>query len=556
MRGRRFRASTPAEIGAGHPRKRVSLTLALGASAALVLAACGGDDNGNGNGNGDDGNGTAGEGDASVQVVIGTTDSVTNIDPAGSYDKPSWNIVYNTYQRLLAVPLGGTDPEPDAAESCDWEDDTTFVCDLKQGQMFADGTELKAENVVHSIERQLEIQHESNGWALLTGIDEVEERDEYSVAFNLTSADAVFPYILTTGASAIVPMSYPADELQPNDQAFGSGPYSVEAFDATQQIQLGVNENYAGDRQVNNSGVIVQFYQQESALKQAIEEGEVMVAYRSLAVTDIADLEERGAERGVEVVTGEGTEINYMVLQTGREPFDEPAVRQAIAQVLDRETIAEAVYRGTVTPLYGPVPDGVAGHVPSYQNLYGEPDADAAAQLLEDAGVETPVSFDLWWMPDRYGEEIGDMYGEIQRQLEETGLFDVNLEQLSWAQYSTTFGDGSMDAFDLGWFPDHPDPSNYIVGFYHSDSDINFLNNGYGNDEMDELIDTILTDTDQDARIAAVERATEIVAEDAPVIQLWQRDQVAAIREGVTGVEDTLDPSFIFYYDVVSGVAE
>jgi hypothetical protein len=33
-------------------------------------------------------------------------------------------------------------------------------------------------------------------------------------------------------------------------------------------------------------------------------------------------------------------------------------------------------------------------------------------------------------------------------------------------------------------------------------------------------------------------------------------DQVAAIREGVTGVEDTLDPSFIFYYDVVSGVAE
>jgi peptide/nickel transport system substrate-binding protein len=517
-----------------------------------VLAACGGDDNGNG----DDGNGTAGEGDTSLPVVIGTTDTVTNIDPAGSYDKPSWNIVYNTYQRLLAVPLGGNEPEPDAAESCDWEDDTTYVCELKQGQMFADGSELKAENVVHSIERQLEIQHESNGWALLTGIDEVEERDEYTVAFNLTSADAVFPFILTTGASAIVPMSYPADELQPNDQVIGSGPYTVESFDATQQIQLGLNENYAGDRQVNNGGVIVQFYQQESALKQAIEEGEVMVAYRSLSVTDIADLDERGADRGVEVVTGEGTEINYMVLQTGREPFDEPAVRQAIAQVLDRETIAESVYRGTVTPLYGPVPDGVAGHVPSYQNLYGEPDVAAAEQLLEDAGVDTPVSFDLWWMPDRYGEEIGDMYGEIQRQLEDSGLFDVNLEQLSWAQYSTTFSDGSMDAFDLGWFPDHPDPSNYVVGFYHSDPDINFLNNGYGNDEMDDLIDTILTDTDQDARIAAVERATEIVAEDAPVIQLWQRDQVAAIREGVTGVEDTLDPSFIFYYDVVSGVAE
>ncbi len=542
------------------------MPLAVGAALALVLAACGGDDNGNGNGDdgGDDngaatddnGNGNGDEVDTALPVILGTTDTVTNVDPAGAYDKPSWNVVYNTYQRLLAVPLGETDPQPDAAESCDWEDDTTFVCVVRQGQMFADDTELTAENVVHSIERNLNIQHESNGWALLSGIESVEARDEYTVAFSLESADAVFPYILTTGAAAIVPMSYPADELQPNDQAFGSGPYQIEAFDTTQQIRLGVNENYAGDKQVNNSGVVIQFYQQPSALKQAIEEGEVMIAYRSLAVTDIADLQERGADRGVQVVTGEGTEINYMVLQTGREPLEDLAIRQAIAQVIDRETIAESVYRGTVSPLYGPVPEGVAGHVPSYLDRYGEPDVDEATRLLDDAGIDTPVSFDLWWMPDRYGEEIGDMYGEIQRQLEDTGLFDVNLEQLSWAQYSTTFSDGSMDAFDLGWFPDHPDPSNYITGFYHSDEDTNFLNNGFANDEMDDLINTILTDTDQDARVAAVERASEIVAEEVPVIQLWQRDQIAAIRDGVTGVEETLDPSFIFYYNVVSGVAD
>src|SRR5699024_5218912 len=164
----------------------------------------------------------------------------------------------------------------------------------------------------------------------------------------------------------------------------------------TQQIQLGLNENYAGDSQVANSGVIVQFYQTESALKQAIEEGDVMVAYRSLAVTDIEDLRENGADRGVEVVVGEGTEINYLVLQASREPFDDPAVRQAVAQVIDREAIAASVYRDTVTPLYGPIPDGVAGHVPSFAEEYGEPDVEAAEQILSDAGVDTPVSFDAW----------------------------------------------------------------------------------------------------------------------------------------------------------------
>src|SRR5690606_13100906 len=243
-----------------------------------------------------------------------------------------------------------------------------------------------AENVRHSVERQLAIQHQSNGWQLLSGIEEVETPDELTVTFHLAEPDATFPYILTTAAAAIVPMSYPADALQPNDQVIGSGPYTVESFDATQQIRLGVNESYAGDREVRNSGVILQFYQSESTLKQAIEEGEVMIAYRSLAVTDIEDLRNNGAERGVAVVVGEGTEINYLVLQAGRPPFDEVAVRQAVAQIIDRETIASAVYRDTVTPLYGPIPAGLAGHVPSFQERYGDPDPEAAAQLLEDAG--------------------------------------------------------------------------------------------------------------------------------------------------------------------------
>lgn len=530
--------------------RKVHVATAFAVAGALILTACGPDEPGAPADTDDEAASPAPD----LPIVLGTTDSVTNIDPAGSYDKPSWNIAYNMYQRLLAVPLGATEPEPDAAEFCDWTGETTFECTLKSGLTFSDGSPLAAENVVHSIERNLAIAHESGGHGLLGTIDTVEAPDESTVIFNLTSPDATFPYILTTAAASIVPMAFPADELQPNDQVFGSGPYTLEAFDPTQQIRLGLNENYTGDRPLNNSGVILQFYQQESALKQAIEEGEVMIAYRSLAVTDIADLQERGAERGVNVVVGEGTEINYLVLQASREPFDDPAVRQAVARIIDRDAIVESVYRGTVTPLYGPVPEGVAGHVPAYLDEYGEPDVDAAAQLLADAGVDTPVSFDLWYMPDRYGTEIVDMYGEIARQLEDSGLFEVNLENLSWAQYATTFADQSMDAFDLGWFPDYPDASNYIAPFYHSER--NFLNYGYANDELDGLIDVILTDTDQDVRIDAVERASAIVAEDAPIIQLWQRDQVAAVREGVAGVEETLDPSFIFYYNEVSGIEE
>src|SRR5690554_1434764 len=525
---------------------RFAAGLAASAVAALALAACGGDE----------GDGEPSGGDA-PQVVVGTTDTVTNIDPAGEFDLPSNNIVDSIYERLLWIPPGQNQPVPMAAESCDWTDDVTYTCTLKDGLQFSDGDDLTAEDVVFSIERQLTIQHESGGWTLLGAVNpdnggSVEAVDDRTVVFHLAQPDATFPFVLTTPNAGSIVQShlYPADALQPNDQVVGSGPYKIGTFDPSQQITLVPNENYTGDRTPNNGGIVIQVYQQQSALKQAIEEGQVHVAFRSLGVTDTADLVANGASRGVQVVFGEGTEINYMVLQTGRPPLDNVAVRQAIAQVIDREAIAENVYQGTVTPLYGPIPAGLPGHKPSYQERYGEPNPEAAAAILEEAGVETPVSFELWWMPDRYGEEIADMYAEIERQLEATGLFEVELQSLSWEQYSTVFSDGSMDAFDLGWFPDFPDSSNYLTGFYASD-DRNFLNAGYANAEVDQLIDEILTNTDQAARTAAAERVSDIVAEEVPIIQLWQRDQVAYVREGVTGVQDTLDAAFTFRYYMI-----
>jgi len=520
----------------------------IAAAGALTLAACG-DDEGSGSGSGE-------------VVVIGTTDTVTNIDPAGEFDLPSNNIVDSLYQKLLSIPPGGTVPEPQAAESCDWTDEVTYTCTLKEGLEFSDGSELTAEDVVHSFQRQLTIQHESGGWTLMGGISaenggSVEATDDLTVVFNLANPDATWPLILSApNMGSIVPSdTYPMDALQPNEAVVGSGPYVIGEFDPSQQITLEPNDNYSGDRPVNNGGVIIQKFDQASALKGAIEDGSVDVAYRSLGVTDTADLRENGADLGVEVIEGEGTEINYMVLQTGRAPLDNPAVRQAIAQVIDRETIAESVYQGTVSPLYGPIPAGLDGHTASFQEQYGEPNVDAAAQILADAGVETPVAFDLWWMPDRYGEEIGDMYAEIERQLEDSGLFDVTLESESWESYSGNFSDGSKDAFDLGWFPDYPHSSNYLVGFYASD-DRNFLNGGYGNTEMDGILDEIVVETDQDASIALAERASAIVAEEVPIIQLWQRNQLAYVREGVEGVEDTLDAAFTFRFYMVSAPGE
>jgi peptide/nickel transport system substrate-binding protein len=63
-------------------RRRIVATAGM-AATALVLAACGGSDGDSG----DSGSGSGGT------LTIGTTDKVTTLDPAGSYDNGSFAVM-------------------------------------------------------------------------------------------------------------------------------------------------------------------------------------------------------------------------------------------------------------------------------------------------------------------------------------------------------------------------------------------------------------------------------------------------------------------------------
>ncbi len=120
---------------------------AVGAAAiATGLVACGDDDDG------------GSSGDSSV-LIHGTTDQPVSYDPAGSYDLPSYNVIFNVYQNLLQIPPGGNKPEPEIAESCDFTDDSgqVYECTLQSGLKFSDGSDLTSEDVKVSFERNLEI---------------------------------------------------------------------------------------------------------------------------------------------------------------------------------------------------------------------------------------------------------------------------------------------------------------------------------------------------------------------------------------------------------------
>jgi peptide/nickel transport system substrate-binding protein len=65
-------------------------------------------------------------------------------------------------------------------------------------------------------------------------------------------------------------------------------------------------------------------------------------------------------------------------------------------------------------------------------------------------------------------------------------------------------------------------------------------------------VDALLThqkaSTDQAKREDDFRQVQTIAAQDVPIIPLWQGKQIAAVRDGITGVDKTFDPSFQFRY--------
>ena len=107
-------------------------------TAVLTLAACGASKSKG-----------AGKGTPKDTVVLGTTDKVLTIDPAGSYDKGSFTIENNIYPFLFNFPYGSIEPKPDvASEKGNFsEDGKTYTVKIRKGLKFANGHELTASDV-------------------------------------------------------------------------------------------------------------------------------------------------------------------------------------------------------------------------------------------------------------------------------------------------------------------------------------------------------------------------------------------------------------------------
>ncbi|WP_329226299.1 ABC transporter substrate-binding protein [Streptomyces canus] len=489
-------------------------------------------------------------GSGSSSVVMGMSDDVLATDPASGYDPGSWLLFNNVFQSLLSFPKGGTEPEPDAAKSCEFTDAKTQVyeCTLKDDLKFSNGDSLTSEDVKFSFDRTLKINDDAGPAIMFPMLDKVETPDEKTVVFKLNTPDATFPSKIASGAGSIVDHTqYDADGLRKDGKAVGSGPYQLDSFDDDQAV-FSVNENYKGTADPQNSGVTLKFFHgDQSALKTALTDKKVDIAYRGLTAGDITDIENASPDSGVEVVEGTSAEVQHLVFNMDDPVAGRLGVRKAIAYLIDREALIHDVYQGTATPLYSIIPAGIAGHNTAFFDTYGaEPSTSKAAAALADDNITGKVKLTLWSTPSRYGPATGQELKTIAQQLNASGLFDADVKSVPFDQYEKDIAAGKYGVYVKGWVPDYPDADNFTAPFFGKG---NVLDNNYSNNEITgSLIPQTAAQPDRSATDDPFGTLQNIVAEDVPVLPVWQAKQYAVVRDDVYGLEYCLDASTVFRF--------
>ncbi|MFF3017161.1 ABC transporter substrate-binding protein [Streptomyces sp. NPDC057939] len=471
--------------------------------------------------------------DGKAVIRVGTTDVVSALDPAGAYDAGSWALFSNVYQSLLTIKPGSDTPVPDAASSCKFVGQklTTYQCELRPDLKFSGGRAITAEDVKFSFDRIKRINSEQGPGPLFNTLASVRAEGR-TVTFNLSAGDATFPFKIATGAASIVDSEkYPADALREGDAVDGSGPYSLGAYEPGTSAELKPNPAYKGQGRPARANVTVRYFKDSADLDEAWRERKVEVAHRDMPPEVLAGL--NPGMKDTRYQASGGTETRGVVFNVRPgSAVAKPAVRQAVAAVLDRSKISGEVYKGTVTPLYSLVPAGIAAHSTPFFDAYPSPNGTLARKLLKDAGITAAVPLTLG--VNARGANVAEA-AEIKRQLESTGLFQVTVKPVeAWADFQKGYAAGEYDAYTIGWIADFPDADNFLAPLVGAGSS---MNNGFSDKAVDDLITRTQSFSDRAGAAADFRELQKVVAQQVPMLPIWQKKDYVLSREAVTGAQ-------------------
>ncbi len=486
-------------------------------------------------------------------LVYGTTEKVTDMDPASAYDFHTWEIFQNIYQGLLSYPPGKTNIIPALAESYTVNSKgDVYTFKLRKGLKFTDGTPFKASAVKWSIDRVMALKGDPS-WLVTDFVKSVNVVDDYTVQFKLKHPVAYFPALVATVPYFPVnPNVYPKDKLvrDPSELKGGAlvglGPYKVVSFKRDEEVVLEANPDYYGPKP-KIPRIVIRYFADATTMRLALEKGEIDLAYKTLNPSDIADLSKNPKFTTYKL---SGPYIRYLCFETSESVFKDKRLRKAIGALINRPEIMEKVFLNQNEPLYSMIPKGMIYHTDDFKTALGDGNIALAEKLLKEAGysASNPLKFDLWYTPSHYGDTEVNMAEVLKAEFEKTPLVKVTLKSAEWATYKDNMHNKQMEAFLLGWYPDYIDPDDYTAAFAGTSGSAG-LGIYFSDPTWDALFKKEQTNTDPKVREAVFKKIQKMWTDECMTVPIFQGNLYVFTKKNIKGVK--IGPTLIFNYNAL-----
>jgi peptide/nickel transport system substrate-binding protein len=486
-----------------------------------------------------------GPGGLKAGTIVGPPADASSLDPARPSVNESSEVISQLYETLVRYRPGTTEIEPGLAVA--WEVDPagrSWTFRLRPGVRFHDGTALDAAAVVFSFERQRDPQHPYHRgkfayWEnAFKNIERVEAIAPMIVRITISDRFAPFLAAMATFPVSIVsPAAVARSGDDFGDHPVGTGAYRLERWTRGERIVIVRNPDYWGPRPAIER-VVFEVVPDARQRLIALESGAVDLALAILpAESQFLDL-----HPGLTLHRPPANNVTYLAMNCAQPPFDQPAVRQALALAINKQAIVRLAYQGLATVADGPLPPSQWGYRPGLGAVGFDPDAARPARWLAAEARSTgphlqPPRDDARPYLPNPSRSRGSSAPTSRRSACTSSWCCSRSRRRGKPQA------GATTAL-AGWVGDNGDPDNYLYLMFDKDNTVPGIARNiafYRDDAVSTLLRRAQRVEDRGERERLYAEAQTRIAADAPWVPLAHSQVTVAAREDITGV--VVDPT-------------
>lgn len=324
-------------------------------------------------------------------IIANSGDVLQAINPlyiAG--DAPS-RVTEVLWDRLMRIGPDGL-ATPWAAESAEWEDETNMVVTLREGMTWHDGEPVTADDVIFSFTAPAG--DEAPMYKPFVGrIANIEKLDDLSVRFTLSEPWAAFEVASLSKLNLIPqhvwgPILEGLADTEDNAESIqeevpiGSGPFKFVAWKPSEEIILEANPDHWAAPKVER--LIIRIIPNVEAALGQLQTGELNFLMEWEGDPTVLQATADNNEN-IEIVATTSLGFRFFAMNERLAPFDDPAIRRAIAHATPKEAIIKNIFKDFAVSADSHVSLAIDyWHNPDLPQY--EFDLEKARQVLLDAG--------------------------------------------------------------------------------------------------------------------------------------------------------------------------